>query len=410
MTNPVPATAVWALGITQIVGYGSLYYSFSVLAPAIGDSFGLSPEWIFGALTLALLIGGLAAPWTGHMLDRFGAARSMSLGSLLVSLFLLLMAIAPNGTVFALALAGMEIASTLVLYAAAFAVLVQLGGRQAQASITHLTLIAGFASTLFWPATALLEAQIGWRGSYVVFAGMNVLICLPLHLWLGRLSNRPAPGRADAATTPPPAMAPSDSPKSKWLFPLVLGGFALQGLVLAAVTLQMLPLLQALDLGTHVLLISSIFGPAQVLARLVNMVFGGRLRPTALAIIAAATLPIALLLLAVSAPALAGAMAFALLFGLGSGLTSIVSGSLPLHLFGQHNYGARQGLISAARQMAAATAPFAMALAIGQIGASATLWTWTALALLPVACFILILPITRRAASSTGAAKPAPAE
>ncbi|GAB5428107.1 MAG: arsenite efflux MFS transporter ArsK [Devosia indica] len=410
MSKPVPATAVWALGITQIVGYGSLYYSFSVLAPAIGDSFGLSAEWIFGALTVALLIGGLAAPWTGRMLDRIGAARAMSLGSILVTIFLLLMAIAPNGTVFALALGGMEIASTLVLYAAAFAVLVQLAGRQAQANITHLTLIAGFASTLFWPLTAVFEDQIGWRGSYVIFAGMNLLICLPLHLWLGRMSNRAATAPTDAATTRSLAMPPSDNPKSKWLFPLVLVGFALQGLVLAAVTLQMLPLLQALDLGTHVLLISSIFGPAQVLARLVNMVFGGRLRPTALAIIAAATLPIALLLLAVSAPALAGAMAFALLFGLGSGLTSIVSGSLPLHLFGQHNYGARQGLISAARQMAAATAPFAMALAIGQVGVSATLWTWTGLALLPVVCFILVLPITRRAASTMPDPKPAPVE
>ena len=218
------------------------------------------------------------------------------------------------------------------------------------------------------------------------------------------------PDPVGAATPPLPAMAPSANPKSKWLFPLVLVGFALQGLVLAAVTLQMLPLLQALDLGTHVLLISSVFGPAQVLARLANMVFGGHLRPTTLAIIAAATLPIALLLLAVSAPALAGALAFALLFGLASGLTSIVSGSLPLHLFGHHNYGARQGLISAARQMAAATAPFAMALAIGQVGVSATLWTWTGLALLPAACFILILPISRRTVSVAGDAKPAPAE
>lgn len=410
MSKPVPASAVWALGITQIVGYGSLYYSFSVLTPAIGNSFDLSDEWIFGALTIALLIGGLAAPWTGRMLDQFGAARSMSLGSILVSVFLLLMAVAPNGTFFALALTGMEIASTLVLYAAAFAVLVQLGGRQAQTSITHLTLIAGFASTLFWPLTAVLETQIGWRTSYVVFAGLNILICLPLHLWLGHLSNRATPGPVDAAATRPPVVTPSDSLKSKWLFPLVLVGFALQGLVLAAVTLQMLPLLQALDMGTHVLLISSVFGPAQVLARLVNMVFGGRLQPTALTIIAAATLPIALLLLAVSAPALAGALAFALLFGLGSGLTSIVSGSLPLHLFGHHNYGARQGLISAARQMAAATAPFAMALAISQSGVSTTLWLWTVLALLPVACFVMIALIMRRSASVPGDAKPAPAE
>ncbi|WP_297105280.1 arsenite efflux MFS transporter ArsK [uncultured Devosia sp.] len=410
MTKPVPAAAVWALGMTQIVGYGSLYYSFSVLAPAIAGSFGWSTEWIFGSLTLALLVGGLAAPFTGRMLDRFGAARSMSAGSVLVSLFLVLMAIAPDGPFFVVALMGMEVASTLVLYAAAFAVLVQLGGRQAQASITHLTLIAGFASTLFWPATAFLDGQIGWRASYVVFATINIVVCLPLHLWLSRISDpaRLAPPEAFAIDLP--AESPVTGGPPRLLFSLVLIGFALQGLVLAAVTLQMVPLLQALDLGTQVLLISSIFGPAQVLARLINMVFGGKLAPTTLAVIAAASLPLALLLLTVSAPAMGGAVAFALIFGLGSGLTSIVSGSLPLHLFGRHNYGARQGQISAARQMAAAIAPFTMALAIGHAGVAATLWSWTALALLPVACFGLIIPMRQRAAVSGNRTRAAPAE
>ena len=128
MSKPVPAAAVWALGATQIIGYGSLYYAFSVLAPAIGESFAWSAEWVFGALTLSLLLGGLVAPLTGRLLDRLGAARGMSLGSLLVSIMLVGMALAPSGPLFALALVLMEMASTLVLYPAAFAVLVQLGG------------------------------------------------------------------------------------------------------------------------------------------------------------------------------------------------------------------------------------------------------------------------------------------
>lgn len=409
MSKPVPAAAVWALGITQVVGYGSLYYAFSVLAPGIATSFGWSTEWIYGALTFALLIGGLAAPWTGRMLDRFGAARAMTAGSLLVSLFLLLMALAPTGPVFVLALTGMEVASTLVLYAAAFAVLVQIGGHGAQASITHLTLIAGFASTLFWPLTALLDGQLGWRGSYLVFAGLNLVLCLPLHFWLSRLcKDRELPGQAHPDQRPLD-LPPPHPQRAKLLFALVLAGFALQGLILAAVTLQMVPLLQALDLGLQALLISSIFGPAQVLARLINMVFGGRLRATSLAVIAAASLPLALFTLSISAPAIAGAIAFALLFGLGSGLTSIVSGSLPLQLFGRLDYGARQGQISAARQVAAAAAPFLMALAIGQAGANAALWIWTALALLPLACFVLIT-FTVQMTGTRNPADPAPAQ
>ena len=410
MSKPVPAAAVWALGATQIIGYGSLYYAFSVLAPAIGESFAWSAEWVFGALTLSLLLGGLVAPLTGRLLDRLGAARGMSLGSLLVSIMLVGMALAPSGTLFALALVLMEMASTLVLYPAAFAVLVQLGGRDAQASITHLTLIAGFASTLFWPLTALLESQMGWRGTYLVFAALNLLLCLPLHFWISRLSGNRFQAQAQAeaglATTPKQA-----GPASPALLGLLLAGFALQGLVLAAVTLQMVPLLLALDLGTHMVLISSIFGPAQVLARLVNMVFGGRLSPSSLALIAASLIPLALLLFTTTAPDLAGAVLFALLFGLGSGLTSIVAGALPLHLFGPAGYGARQGQISAVRQIAAAAAPFAMALTMGQFGAPATLWTWLCLSLLPVVCFAgIVLLVARTASFTPEAGEKAPAE
>ena len=405
MSNPVPATVVWSLGLTQVIGYGSLYYAFSVLAPAIGTSFGWSAEWVFGALTLSLLLGGLVAPFSGRLLDRLGAARGMSLGSLLVSLMLVGMALAPSGPVFALTLVLMEIASTLVLYPAAFAVLVQLGGRDAQASITHLTLIAGFASTLFWPLTALLESQMGWRGTYLVFAALNLLLCLPLHFWISRLPASRAQAEtavaAGQAATPPQA-----GTASPVLLGLLLAGFALQGLVLAAVTLQMVPLLLAIGLGTHMVLISSIFGPAQVLARLVNMVFGGRLSPSSLALIAASLLPLALLLFTTTAPDLAGAVLFALLFGLGSGLTSIVAGALPLHLFGPAGYGARQGQISAVRQIAAAAAPFAMALTMGQFGALATLWTWLGLSLLPVLCFAGIVLLV----APQGSRERAPAE
>lgn len=393
MSKPVPAAAVWALGVTQIVGYGSLYYAFSVLAPAMSADFGWSTEWIFGALTLSLLIGGFAAPFTGRLLDRIGAARGMAIGSAFNSLFLILMAVAPSGPAFTVALILMEVASTLVLYAAAFAVLVQLAGSRAQASITHLTLIAGFASTLFWPLTALLDAQLGWRATYLVFAAMNIIVCLPLHLWLARLSPALFETMAAAHEAAPQSRPTRPTP----LFVLVLIGFALEGLVLAAITLQMVPILIALDLGPHMVLISSLFGPAQGLARLVNMVFGGGLKPTALALVAAIALPLALLLLTLSAPSIVGAMGFALLFGLASGLTSIVSGALPLYLFGRRNYGARQGQISAARQVAAAAAPFAMALVIGQAGIDIALWSWIGLALLPVACFLAIALLSRSA-------------
>ena len=393
MTKLSPAI-IWALGATQVIGYGTLYYAFSVLAPELALAFGWSVEWVFGALTVALLLGGVAAPFAGHLAERFGAARLMVWGSLLSALLLALGALATSGWQFALALIGMEVASTLVLYAAAFSALVQMGGQGAQRSITHLTLIAGFASTLFWPLTSALLTVTDWRGVYLVFGLLHLVVCAPLHLWLTRQPavSLPAP---DAAGLPPVSEdGRLAGGQRRSAFVLMLIGFAVQGFTLSAVLLQMLPLLTGLGLGGSAVLIGSLFGPAQVLSRLVNMLFGRGLPQTSLAIIAAGLLPAGLLVLALTTPAIAGAVLFAILFGLGSGLTSIVSGSLPLYLLGRQGYAARLGWLSAARQIASAISPFVLALAMGALGIVTALWLVVGFGLVAVMAFgaIAMLP------------------
>jgi MFS family permease len=397
MSSSISPAVIWALGATQVIGYGTLYYSFSVLAPTIGAEFGWSPEWVFGALSVALLLGGLLAPVAGHLAERFGAARIMFPGSILCALLLAAAAVASDGYSFAAALIGMEIASAMVLYATAFSALVQAGGQGAQRSITHLTLIAGFASTLFWPLTALLLDAIGWRGAYLAFAALNLLVCAPLHLWLAR--RRPVQPRIEESTGRKVLETGSLAGRQRGLaFGLMLIGFAIQGFVLSAITLQIMPILSGLNLAGDALLITTLFGPAQVLSRLVNMLFGRNLPQPWLAVIAAALLPVGLMLLALYAPAIAGAAVFAILFGLGSGLTSIVAGALPLHLLGRDGYAARQGWLSSARQVAGALAPFVLALAMGTTGLNVALWLCVAAGTVATAVFAAIVLLPRRVA------------
>ncbi len=184
-------------------------------------------------------------------------------------------------------------------------------------------------------------------------------------------------------------------PQRRSAFTLMLIGFAVQGFTLSAVLLQMLPLLSGLGLAGSAVLIGSLFGPAQVLSRLINMVFGRGLPQTWLAIIAAALLPAGLLVLALFTPSIAGAVVFAVLFGLGSGLTSIVSGSLPLYLLGRQGYAARLGWLSAARQVASAIAPFVLALAMGALGIGPALWLVMSVGLVAVRAFgaIVLSPV-----------------
>jgi MFS family permease len=404
-----PLALVWMLGVTQVIGYGTVYYSFAILAADIARDFGWPVSWLYGAFSAALLAGGFAAPLTGRRIDRHGAGLVMAVGSATSALALAAMALAPGPIGFVAALIALEICSTLMLYDAAFAALVQTCGKDARLRITHLTLIAGFASTIFWPLTTWLDGRFDWRLILGLFAAINLVVCLPIHGALARATRGAAPERpteqSPAGTAPPPA-APEAG--SRRIFVLVALGFALSGMVLSAILAQMVPVLAGLGLGGSALLVSTLFGPAQVLVRFVNMVFGVRRSPLFVTILAMAMFPAAMLCLAVTAPAVAGAAVAAVLLGFGSGLKSIVQGTLPLALFGSASYGARLGSLALVRQFMAAGAPFAFAASLEGLGATVSLGLAALTGLLGVGCFLEILRLRGRSAAPPAAA-PSPA-
>lgn len=374
-TEQRSSTVIWGLGLTQIIGYGTLYYSFSILAPGMARDFGWTQEWVFAVFSAALLIGGLAAPSIGRRIDRHGAGAMMALGSLVAALSLVLCGLAPDRLTFVAGMIVMEIASAFVLYNAAFAALVQITPQSGQKSITHLTLIAGFASTLFWPITTELHAHLTWRQVYLAFAVLHLVACLPFHCWLARAMNADRRGGKDRAGAVAAIAGSVASGDRRRAFTLMGLGFALEGFVLSALLVHMVPLLSAVGLGASAVLVGTLFGPAQVFSRFINMLAGRGLSQLVLAVISAAFLVAGLSTLLVSAPWIWGAAAFAILFGLGSGLTSIVQGSLPLALFGSEGYGALLGKISSIRLIVSALAPFVFSVLMARFG------TWPALAI-----------------------------
>lgn len=389
------AGAIWALGITQIIGYGTLYYSFSILAPGIAEEFGIAVEWIYGSISVALLAGGLISPYAGGLADKHGAAHVLSIGSVAAAVSLVVCGFSGNASVFLAGLILVELASAFVLYSTAFALLAQTTGPEAQRSITYLTLIAGFASTIFWPLTSWMLQGMDWHQVYFVFAGLHVVVCLPLHLWLTRFA-RIAAQRPTAENA---AQAMEAGGDSNFTFVLVVIGFSLAGFVSAATLFHIVPMLGMLGLGGSAVLVATLFGPAQVASRLVNMAFGKDLPAPTLAVISAVLMPAALMVLALTAPAIGGAVAFAVIFGLGSGLFSIVSGTLPLALFGKAGFGKRLGWISLGRLGVSAVAPFALSVALGAIGPKPSVWLLTAAGLSCVAVFGEILRRSRSSAT-----------
>lgn len=401
-----PTAIVWLLGISQILGYGTLYYSFSILAEAIAGSFAWPVSGIYGSYSLALLAGGLVAPMVGRRIDRHGGGTIMAIGSVVAAATLVMASLAPDPFTFAAALVAMQVAGSLVLYDAAFAVLVQTTGAEARLRITHLTLIAGFASTLFWPLTSWLGGFLDWRGILMGFAVVNLVACLPIHLLIARQHRRSqvALGSEPVPAAHPPSLAPNVQRRALLL---VTAGFALAGFTLSAVLNQMVPMLTALGFGTSALLVSMLFGPAQVLVRLVNMLVGLKRHPMAATLIGIGLMPIAMVILLVSAPLGAGAVVFAILLGFSSGLKSIVQGTLPLALFGSVSYGARLGWMALARQVLAAGAPFALAWLTSMIGLSYALAVITAVSAVGFLALIEVMRLHRsqvpeRAAATSG--------
>lgn len=376
------------------------------LAPDVAKDFGVSAEWVFGALSVALLVGGLVSPRIGRWIDSFGAGRVMIVGSTLAALALAAGAISPNKETFVVALVAMQIAANSVQYGAAFALLVQLGPKVAQKIITYLTLIAGFASTIFWPITSALNVDLTWREVYMVFAAMNAVACIPIHFGLARLS---ASAKGKAARSAPKIVEGSLPLEARRLgFVLMVLGFSLLSLISSAILVHMVPLLSGLGLGTMAALIGTLFGPSQVASRLINVVLGRDLHPLTLTTIAAALITVALLVLATTAPSTTGALVFAALFGFGNGLFSIVTGTLPLPLFGSVGFGRLQGKIMSARLIVAATAPFVFTIATGWIGDTGTLFVTAVLGVVVILSFLKMSQIVRRLQPGTGLKRVAP--
>ena len=385
-----PATI--GLGVTMTIGYGTLYYSFSVLAPEIAREFGWGQSFVFGVFSFGLLAGAIAAPILGRLVDRFGARLVLCLGSVTASVALALFAVMQNAWQFAVITLAAEFIALAVQYDAGFAALAQTHGREARAHITLVTLIAGFASTVYWPLLQWLLTWMDWRDVYLVLAAMNLLIALPIHCALPRARiSAEQVSRVEESS----AGANLDGEWKRRMM-LMATAFAAGGFVVSAVGATLLVLMRDLGYATALAtLAGSLIGPSQVTARLIEYSRRNLFSPPMTAIIAALAMALGLFVLAgaLIQPFAAFAIAFAVFYGAGQGLTSIVRGVLPLHYFGAAGYGRTMGTLASTRIVASAIAPVSVIWLNETVGPSAALAALAGMACLAV---LATLALTRR--------------
>ncbi|MCC7274684.1 MAG: MFS transporter [Alphaproteobacteria bacterium] len=374
---------VLALGLSQLVGWGVTYYLVGVLGPAMAADLAWPPSLVYGGFSAALVAMGLVSPWVGAGLDRWGGRPVMAAGSVLAAVGCAVLAAAASVPAYYAAWVVLGLAMRMTLYDAAFAALARIGGPWARGAISQITLLGGLASTAFWPIGHLLETAFGWRGAALAYAGC-ALLTLPLHLAI------PA-GRWAA---PAPAARPAAAPVRAGALP---AGF-LYGLIVtlgaflnSAMSSLMIGILAGLGVAAGLAVwISTLRGVGQSAARLAEILFGGRMHPLTLAVLAAAILPPAFLAGLLSGSLTTAAIAFALLYGAGNGLLTIVRGTAPLVLFDPGRYGAVAGRLVAPSFLFSAAAPLAYALVLEHWGEAAALHLSAALATVVLAAAILL--------------------
>lgn len=360
------ALTVAVLGTTQTLSWGSSYYLPAILATPIAEEFGVSRATIFGIFSISLLLTALLGPAAGRAIDTRGGRDVLAVSNLVFAAGLALMGLAPGLAVFCLAWVILGIAMAMGLYDAAFATLAGLYGKEARNSITGITLIAGFASTVGWPVSALMDAEWGWRGACLGWAALHVVLGLPLNRLL--IPRAPPPERA-AAESGTGGPAPRFADMALLAFVLATAGFSA-----SALGAHLPGLLQAAGTtAAAAVLAGTLLGPAQVGARILEFTFLRNISPLVSARIAAAAHPIAVaVLLAGGAPL---AMVFVVIHGAGNGMLTITRGTLPLALFGPAGYGRRQGLITAPARASQAFAPYFFGLLVDAYGAQSLLLT-----------------------------------
>jgi predicted MFS family arabinose efflux permease len=372
-------TVITALGISQILCWGTSFYFPAVFAEPIVSDTGWSLGYVVGGTSLGLLVAGLISPQVGKLIDRHGGRPVLLASSLFYAAGLVIVGFAPTLPAYLFGWALIGIGMGTGLYDAVFAALGRMYGSEARGPITNLTLFGGFASTICWPLSAFMIEHAGWRIACLIYAGLHLFLSLPLEMSVVR----PAPAKTAQATTDEFVEQPKPLAHEATIFALLALMLSISAGIGSIVIVHFMIFLQArgVDFAMAVSL-GTLFGPSQVGARVVERLFGNRYHPIWTMIGSCALMAVGLLMLFGDFPAL---VLIIVLYGGGYGVSWIGRGTLPLALFGPVRFPRLMGKLAFPSLIVQALAPSAGALLIEATGVDATIGMLTVFALVNVA-------------------------
>jgi predicted MFS family arabinose efflux permease len=384
--TPLPGKfGIVLLGILQVLVWGGSFFLMAVMADPIIEETGWASQWVYGALSLSILVSAVLAPLISRLIARYGGRPILASSGLGVAIGLFLMANSTALPFFLLAWSVIGIGMALGLYEALFACLGSLYGERAGGVITGITLISGFATTLSWPAVALVIDYIGWRSTCLAYGALLVLTVAPLYMWVlprGSVSLRKNDALYDESL--------SIDRRVYWLLTTI---FALGAVIMTAISVQLISLLQGQGYSLAAAIgFSALLGPSQVGSRILQ-VFSRKRHPIWTTLISVVLVAIGLSVVTMT-PAMTGLGL--VLYGAGNGLRAIVRGLLPLTLMSPTHYVLLMGRMSRPSLIGQALTPLAGGYLLQTWGAGGVLAGLSSLAMLNVILVLFLLQLVRK--------------
>ncbi len=351
-----PRGFVFWLSVAQLISWGTLFYTFSLLLQYFEKELSLSRVDAALAFSLALLVEGVLSIAVGRMIDGGRARAAMCGGSALAAVSFVALAFVHNQWQLYAAWIALGAAMSGVLYQPAFSLLIRRYPRDFRRAIITLTFLGGLASTVFIPLGAWLISAFGWRNAVIALGLLHLTICLPIHAyWL----------RGE-----PPAQPHHEGKSAKKLveythhFPFwgLAAFFVLFSGITTAMGGHLVPILRERNLPeVLVIAIPASIGILQVAGRLVlyftekriDIHMANRWIPT--------LLPAALFVLALGLQSPPFAIFFALLYGMANGMITIVKATAMATYVSRERAASLNGLLGFPTAIARAAAPSVLA-------------------------------------------------
>lgn len=390
------ARGVWWLALGQTSGYAAVFFSFASLLVTLERETGWSRADMALGPTLGLLTAALVAPLVGRLADRGRGGVMLWTTAAFGGLCLLGLSRVTSLTGWYALWMLNGVAQAGSLFETCFTFLTRRLGPAARTGIVRVTLVSGFAASLAFPLGAFAGLHFGWRGGFVAFAALELLVTAPLNLIGVTLLGRGDAAMPHVATRGERVIGPALRRPAFWLIAVILAALWLNHTLL---TTYAVPVLIARGLPEPMaVLIAAAIGPMQVLGRFFFMTGGAGMAPVPGMRLVAAGFVLASLILAAASGNVLLLWSFALFQGLSAGVVSILRPLLIADVLGQRHFGAIAGMIAMAPLGAMAAAPVVGAVLLQAGGVVLLLAVTTVLGLLALAAAVLI----RRGADAPG--------